>query len=519
MWLQLSPGVVYGLIIVSFVLWGIDRRKRRSKLPLPPGPKGLPIVGLWNMPRRKPWLVYEEWSKIYGDMMYFEAFGQSFLILSSMKRVKDLLEKRSANYSDRPRMVMVLELMDWTFNLGLLPYGSMWRRQRKAMHEHFHINAVDKYKPVQMRETRAFIRRLQQTPELLRRHIRHAFGALILDITYGIRINDHNDPYVVMAEESLAGLAEAGNPLSFLVDMIPALKYIPSWFPGGAFKKQAEHYRSVNKRMVETPFDYVKARLADGTAKPSVATAMIESLPDESDPARAEEELIARDVTGVAYVSGVDTTGSSTEVFFLAMASFPEVQKRAQAELDAVIGPHRLPTFEDRESLPYINALARETMRWLLVLPGGVSHMVTEDDEYNGYHIPKGTIVLGNAWAILHDPEMFPDPHEFKPERFIKNGKFDLTGILDPHNVAFGFGRRVCLGRNLSDNSLFITIASVLSVFDILPPVDGNGNPVKPSVDVTEGFLSHPVSLNCILKPRSPMAAELIRSSELLDNE
>ena len=100
------------------------------------------------------------------------------------------------------------------------------------------------------------------------------------------------------------------------------------------------------------------------------------------------------------------------------MALYPEVQKRAQAEIDAVIGPNRLPEFHDRPSLPYINAVVKETSRWNLAAPLGkhlviiivatiltsseaIPHMSTMDDEYNGFYIPKGTLVMGNAWLLL----------------------------------------------------------------------------------------------------------------------
>jgi hypothetical protein len=105
------------------------------------------------------------------------------------------------------------------------------------------------------------------------------------------------------------------------------------------------------------------------------------------------------------------------QTLFLAMALYPEVQKKAHAEIDAVVGPNRLPDFHDRPSLPYINAVVKESSRWNLVLPfgrpfvviivstiltscEGVPHMSTNDDEYNGFYIPKGTIMIGNAWLV-----------------------------------------------------------------------------------------------------------------------
>lgn len=84
--------------------------------------------------------------------------------------------------------------------------------------------------------------------------------------------------------------------------------------------------------------------------------------------------------------------------FFMAMALHPEVQVKAQAELDAVVGPDRFPDYSDRAGLPYINAIVKEAYRWQNVTPLGVVHRSMEDDEYEGYFIPQGTLVFANAW-------------------------------------------------------------------------------------------------------------------------
>lgn len=85
-------------------------------------------------------------------------------------------------------------------------------------------------------------------------------------------------------------------------------------------------------------------------------------------------------------------------MFFLAMASFPDAQKNAQTELDAIVGPHRLPGLSDRASLPYVAALLMECLRWQVATPFGFPHCSTEDDDFHGYHIPKGTTVIANFW-------------------------------------------------------------------------------------------------------------------------
>lgn len=155
-------------------------------------------------------------------------------------------------------------------------------------------------------------------------------------------------------------------------------------------------------------------------------------------------------------------TFSLIQAFFLVLASFPEVQEKARTELDAVVGPHRLPDFNDRDALPYVCAVIKECMRWHAIAPLGIPHRLVQDDEYRGYLIPKGTLVIPNTWyvaslgpasscqrvyrlldlrAFSRDEKRYPDPEAFVPERFLKNGKLnaDTTG---PSEFAFGYGRR-----------------------------------------------------------------------------
>lgn len=156
-------------------------------------------------------------------------------------------------------------------------------------------------------------------------------------------------------------------------------------------------------------------------------------------------------------------TVSSINAFFLAMTLHPEAQAKAQAEIDDVVGTDRLPTAADRENLPYVNALFLEVLRWNNVAPlgmfqplsspcsglhkshgcsilTGVPHRLIEDDVYNGYFLPKGTIVIANIWRMLHNPETYADPMSFNPERFVKTATHEPE--LDPRTLSFGFGRR-----------------------------------------------------------------------------
>jgi cytochrome P450 len=139
-------------------------------------------------------------------------------------------------------------------------------------------------------------------------------------------------------------------------------------------------------------------------------------------------------------MSSLKTT-TSIAYFFLAMLLYPETQKKAQLELDSLLEGKRLPEFSDMEHLPYIKAMVSEVMRWRPVTPLGVPHCSSVEDIYEGHHIPKGTILVGNVWAILHDEDTYGVDHlEFNPDRFLpKEGK---AMPPDPSVAAFGFGRR-----------------------------------------------------------------------------
>lgn len=166
------------------------------------------------------------------------------------------------------------------------------------------------------------------------------------------------------------------------------------------------------------------------------------------------------------------------------MIKYPEVQQKAQIEIDAVIGDQRLPDFRDEAMLPFVGALIKEVCRWRNVTPVATPHRLVADDVYKGFHLPANSIVIGNAFAILHDDSVFPDPDIFNPERY-----------LDPStkspDVMFGFGGRMCPGRHLARATIWITIVSILSAFEITNVVDEEGRQLEVSDDrCTSGVVS-----------------------------
>jgi len=206
---------------------------------------------------------------------------------------------------------------------------------------------------------------------------------------------------------------------------------------------------------------------------------------------------------------------SSISSFLLTVTLHPDIQFKAQAEIDRVIGRDRLPTFEDRKSLPYVEAVYCEIMRLHPPLPLGVGHVLTEDDFYEGYHIPKGCAIFPNIWAMNRDPNVYPEPDEFMPERFLDSAK-GLFGNIN-NIYAFGFGRRVCAGRYMADNTVWLAIASVLATLDLRKVKDDAGNEVDIPGKFTSAFFRHPEPYQSSITPRDLRAREMILATDKID--
>ena len=169
------------------------------------------------------------------------------------------------------------------------------------------------------------------------------------------------------------------------------------------------------------------------------------------------------------------------------MVTYPDVQKRAQEELDSVVGRTRIPTFADLPHLPYIRAMVKEALRWRPVDPLGLPHLSSEDDWYNGMFIPKGSMMIANVWHLNRDPEIYgADAAHFNPARFMDGSgevKSCAPETKEEGHVTYGFGRRVCVGKHVANNSLFIDFAMMLWACTIEPGKDEKGNVIPIDVD------------------------------------
>ncbi|KAI0079166.1 cytochrome P450 [Panus rudis PR-1116 ss-1] len=515
--LDLSPSLLYPVAFSACILCALlyFEERRRSHPPFPPGPKPLPIIGnLRDLPRKKEGMIYHEWAKRYGDIFHVEVLGRRMIFLNTPKAANDLFNKQSSNYSDRNHLHMINDLMGWDWSFGMMEYGDRWKKHRVMFDRKFRASQAPAFWPIQKQRAQGLLKDLLESPERFMDHLRHAAASTIMKITYGIDVSKHEDQYIAVAEEALLAMAKAASPGAFLVDLIPILKYVPAWFPGAGFQRKAREWKKTTLKMRDAPFEHVKTAMAHGNASPSFVSELINEVETSKSNLNEQKREIAtvRDCAGLAYAESIVSALSS---FLLAMSLYPEVQQKAQSYLDAVC-PDRLPDFSDRPSLPYIDAICKEVLRWGPEAPLGLPHMATKDGIYEGYYIPAGASIdlevaeYSTTRAILHDEVVYPEPMKFKPERWLPTDGRPVPP--DPDIAAFGYGRRICPGRFIADAQLFITIASILSVFKISPVTkDRFTRPDDLHELFTGGMISHPEPFKCNIEPRGPKALELIR--------
>ncbi|KAF8638368.1 hypothetical protein AX16_010515 [Volvariella volvacea WC 439] len=504
-----SHSFVLDVSIAIFVLAVLKyfHSRAKNRTPVPPSPSGYPIIGHYlSVPKEEPWVVYKKWGdECESDVLRLNMLGTETIVLNSLKSATELLDRRSAIYSDRHAQPM-MNLVGWGFTLPLQRYGAEWRNHRKMFRQQ---TVSSNYQEHEINAVRGFIDRLALAPSKWGPSLRHMAGEIIFSTCYGIDIEPEGDPWVQLAERSLVSAALGGNVGSFMVDYLPFLNYFPSWFPGAEHRKIVQEDSKYVNTLPVAPFEAVKEKMSKGELKPSIASTVLEELHGEHSEEAAEKKRVLMNV-----LAGADTTVSFISSFMLAMVQNPEMLRRGQAEVDKVIGSNRLPDFSDKDSdsLPYVQTLLQETLRWKPVLPLCVQHASMADDVYEGYVIPKGSVIVPNIWAMMRDENTFgPDTEMFNPERFLdKNGKLN-PDVMFP-SMAFGFGRRQCAGKEIALSSMWLTIVTILATLDITKAKDKDGNVIEPSGKYSTGLMCYPESFECNISFRSKKAEELVKA-------
>ncbi|KAJ3512342.1 hypothetical protein NLJ89_g3577 [Agrocybe chaxingu] len=420
--------------VCAYTIYCLMKWYRLRKL-MPPGPLGLPFIGnKHELPAIKPWKKFAELNKRYGPVTSIFLGDTPVIICGTAQPAWDLLEKRSDIYSSRPRFVVAIF---------------------QVLHSGFHSRQAATYKDIQSLESKVLIKQILDDPKGYERHVQRFAASVAVSVTYGKRINSVDEWVVKENMDAMDCTQATWNPI--------------------LTSSNAKCY--LHGFLVSMLYNEVKARMSNGTIPDCLTSQCITNI-----------KQLGMSNLELAYA----VSNLWHEYIVLAMLHFPEVQKKVQAELDAIVGQDRMPEYEDQASLPYVRAVINEALRWRPVaILGGTPHASTADDVYNGMFIPKGSTIFANFYGIMRDPEMFPEPECFRPERFIETTNPRLLQF----DLPFGFGRRSCPGIHLALNSLFINFARMLWAFDIKPALDQDGKEIIPdSENYTNGFNSRPLT-------------------------
>ncbi|KXN82394.1 O-methylsterigmatocystin oxidoreductase [Leucoagaricus sp. SymC.cos] len=483
------------------------KTRRKVKLPLPPSPPGDPILRhLRYIPAEGPEDQFAEWSKEYGDVMLVRVLNRKMIILNSAEAAIDLLERRSWNYSDRPDFP-IFKILDWVPSLTFLPYGKQFQKHRRLFKQYFGKAKVINYSPIQTREARRLALNLLANPSDRETHLHQFATAIVVRIAFGHDILSADDPYAKITGSNSYILHHCGPPGGTPVDLFPFLQYFPSWFPGAFFAGRAREFRAFSRDIFDYPIVDVQQQMANGTAKPSFLSYHLERLHREENETPEELEDV-KGAAGTIYGAATDTTWSSLSVLILAMTLYPEVQQRVHQELDELLEGSRLPEIEDRRTLPYLECALKETLRCFIThLRAGVPHRVMEDDVYKGMFIPKGSLVFANMRGISMNDAVHHEPQRFNPSRYLPKSQ---GGLGEPDPAAFGFGRRICPGRYLADTSLWLAMATILSLYEIRKVKGPDGKEITPTIALISGLTSHPKPYQCEMHLRNEKARKLL---------
>lgn len=464
------------------------------------------------MPLRDAHLQFQKWAQQYGSIYSLILGTKTLIVLSSDEAVKELLDKRSNNYSDRQEMYIGQTLCSGDLRLLMMGYGPKWRTFRKMVHGLLNITAARSYVPYQMLENKQMLFEMLEKPEQVLQNIRRYSNALTTTMVFGWRTPTYNDAKMQQLFNGFSEFADINQTgTAALIDFFPFLRKFPDFIlPTQAKAKELHRHE---KKLYLDHWLTAKQAIRDGTIRPCFCVGMAEAQKKDG-----FDDDQAAYISGTLLEAGSDTTSSTLYAFVQAMLLYPDVQKQAQAEIDRVIGA-RLPTMEDEPNLPFIRGCVKETLRWMpTTILGAVPHAATKDDTYMGFTIPAGAGVMNNVWTINMDPNRAPDPRKFDPNRFIDNDQSLSESASNPDGTkrdqfTFGAGRRICPGIHVAERSLFLGMSRLVAAFNFLPVEDPKtGEPLLPDQDkLTQGFVCMPEEYKVRIEPRNKAMADLVR--------
>ncbi|KAL4182646.1 hypothetical protein AMTRI_Chr11g94240 [Amborella trichopoda] len=435
-----------------------------KRFKLPPGPRPWPLFG--NLHEIEPvrFRCFAKWAERYGPIMSVWIGGSLNVIVSSPELAREVLKEQDQHLANRHRTRSAAKFSREGTDLIWADYGPHYVKVRKLCTlELFSVKRLEALWAIREEEVSAMVESLytdckgkSEERLVLRTYLSVVTFNHITRLVFGKRFINSKGEMEEQGKE-FKDIVATGNELSASLSIAEHLPWLQSLFPleVEAFDKHWDRRDRLTRTIME---EHTKARLESGSEQQHFVGALL-SLRDEYD-------LSDDTVTGLLWdmiQAGMDTIAITCEWGMAELIRNPQVQAKAQEELDRVIGDKRAMTESDFSQLPYLRCIAKESLRLHPPTPLMLPHRASKHIKLGGYDVPKGSNVHVNAWAIARHPDTWKDPTVFRPERFLEDD-VDMKG-QDFRLLPFGSGRRICPGATLGTYLLQLMLGRMLHGF------------------------------------------------------
>ncbi|XP_057577980.1 cytochrome P450 1A2 [Hippopotamus amphibius kiboko] len=465
--------------IFCLVLWVVRAWQPRvpKGLKSPPGPWGWPLLGHVLTLGKSPHLALSRLSQRYGDVLHIRIGCTPVLVLSGLDTIRQALVRQGEDFKGRPDLYsfsLITDGQSLTFSPDSGPVWAARRRLAQNALKSFSIasdptSSSSCYLEEHVsKEAEALLGKFLELMAGPGRfdpydHMVASVASVIGTICFGQHFPKRSEEMLNLVEntQDFVETASSGNP----VDFFPILKYLPN--------PTLQRFKSFNQRFQQFLRKTVQEHYQDFD-KNSIQDIVGALFKHSEDNSRASGGLIPEEkivnLVNDIFGAGFDTITTALSWSLMYLVTNPEIQRKIQKEMDTVIGRARRPQLSDRPQLPYLEAFILETFRHSSFVPFTIPHSTTRDTTLNGFYIPKERCVFINQWQVNHDPKLWGDPFEFRPERFLTADGTTISKTLNEKVMLFSMGRRRCIGEILAKSEIFLFLAILLQRLEFSVP-------------------------------------------------
>ncbi|CAL5211117.1 unnamed protein product [Lathyrus oleraceus] len=433
---------------------------------MPPGPKGLPIIGnLHQLDISNLYLQFSQFSKIYGPIFSLQLGLRQAIVVSSAEIAKEVLKNNDLVFSNRPIVYGQQKLSYNGSDIAFSPYSDHWREIRKLCIVHiFSSKRVSSFSSIRKFEVKKMIKKISGHVDSsvvtnLSELLISLSSTMICRIAFGKSYEDEGHErsrFHEMLHEFQALLAEF-----FVADYIPFTGLIDK-VRGlhGRVDKSFKEFDEFYQEIIDEHLDINREQNKDEDV---IVDVLLQLMKERS----LLFDITFDHIKGVLMnmlVAATDTTSATSVWAMTALIKNPRVMKKVQEEIRNSESKKDFLEEDDIQNFYYLKAVIKETLRLYLPAPLLVSRESREKCTIGGYNIPAKTILYVNAWAIQRDHNVWKNPEEFYPERFLESS-INFLG-KDFELIPFGAGRRICPGISMAAASLELILANLLYSFD-----------------------------------------------------